>query len=333
MLEVPPTPDHILAILQSYRDAAALNTAIELDLFTRIARGADSAAKLAKELDVPARGVRLLCDYLATAGLLSEDHEQLTLAPDAAAFLDKESIDYLAPDLRALYSPALLHAFEQLTETVRAGAARAASPARPEWFDLARGVHSPKAAPEAFANSLNLPDGPVKILELGAAQGTHPGAFGIALARRYPKAVVVALDSAPGLAKAQKNAEAAQLGTRYQNIAGDPLTADLGLEYDAIVIPGALYHFDDAQITSLFMRLRYALKKTGRLVILDVISDGSGEFNRRYSGFRLNVLATTSRGDAFSITDFEALLANAGFHNVETRPLPEAAATVLTAMP
>ncbi len=85
------SPHRILSTLQAYRDAAALNTAIELDLFTRIAHGADTAATIAGEIGVPVRGIRLLCDYLASAGMLEKEDEQLKLTGDAyARFLDKE---------------------------------------------------------------------------------------------------------------------------------------------------------------------------------------------------------------------------------------------------
>jgi len=53
---------------------------------------------------------------------------------------------------------------------------------------------------------------PLKILEIGA----RDGAFGIALGLRFPNSVVVALDSQDALKTAQRNADAAKLGTRYQ---------------------------------------------------------------------------------------------------------------------
>src|SRR4051794_29509089 len=118
MSRVSPGPDHILATLQGYRDAAALNTAIELDLFTRIAHGTDTPSRIASELNIPVRGVRLLCEYLAGAGLLEKEDEQLKVTPESGAFLDKTSPNYLGEKLRVLYSPALLRGFEQLTEAV-----------------------------------------------------------------------------------------------------------------------------------------------------------------------------------------------------------------------
>lgn len=320
-----PSPDHIFSTIQAYRDAAALHTAIELDVFTRIAHGTDTASKIAGELNVPVRGVRLLCENLAVARLLQKEDEQLKLTPESAAFLDRKSPRYLGAALDVLYSPALRGSYEHLTEAVRAGASQVAPKGLPEWFDLARGVHDASTATDAFAEAAGFGPGPLKLLEIGA------GAFGIGLARHYPEAIVVAADTAETLAAVQPAAEAAGLGTRYQNIPGDPLVAVLGMKYDAAILAGAVYRFDDAQLTSLLMRIHYALKKGGQVLMLEFLSDDSPEFLRRYAGFRLNVLATTSRGDAPTFAEIKSVLEASGFHRVDVRPLPEAAASIVTA--
>src|ERR1039458_3180885 len=105
------SPRRILSTLQAYRDAAVLNTAIELELFTRIAHGTDTVNKIAAEIGVSVRGIRLLCSYLAGAGLLTGDGEGLQLAADAAMFLDKRSPSYLGGAAGTLYSTPLLRGF------------------------------------------------------------------------------------------------------------------------------------------------------------------------------------------------------------------------------
>ena len=109
------SPQRILSTLQAYRDAAVLNTAIELQLFTRIAHGGDTVNRIAAELGVSARKIKLLCDYLAGAGLIINDGEGLQLAPDAAMFLDQRSPSYLGDAACKLYSTPLLRGFERLT--------------------------------------------------------------------------------------------------------------------------------------------------------------------------------------------------------------------------
>ena len=328
------SPQRILSTLQAYRDAAALHTAIELDLFTRIAHSANTVSGLAAELGIPARGLGVLCDYLAGAGLLDKNDDELRLAEDAAMFLDQLSPGFLGGAAGVLYCAPLLCGFERLTAAVRAGAAPDAGgttgAGRPPWFDLARGVTDPTGATQAFAEALVFPEGQkMKILDLGAGDG----AFGIALAQKYPEAIVVALDSPEALEVAQRQAAAANLGTRYQNIPGDPLIAPLGSEYDLVLIAGNLYRFDAAQITSLLMRIHYALKKTGQLAILEFLIEEGAEFRREYAGFRLNMLAATARGDAYCWPDLKGMLESAGFKPAASQSLPAARLTLVTARP
>jgi len=309
-----------------------LHAAIELDLFTRIAHGADTASKLAAEMEVPLNGIRLLCEFLTDAGLLDQADEQLKLTEDAAAFLVRDSPFFLADAGRVLTSVPLLRNFEKLPETVRAGRAvvsgESAIACTPDWFSAARAVTDLEKASQAFADKIEFPGPPaLKILDVGVLDG----AFGIALGRRYPESVIVALDHPAALERAQQNADAAGLGTRYQNIAGDPLLVPLGLEYDAAVVAGSLHRFDSTQINSLFMRLHFALKKTGQFILLEpLLGEGAAPVD---SGFRLNVLAATARGDLYSLADVKKMLEATGFQVAGVEPLPAACATLVKARP
>jgi hypothetical protein len=328
------TPKRILATLQAYRDAAALNTAIELELFTRIAHGCDTASKIAGEIGIPARGVRLLCEYLAAIGLLEKEDEQLKLPADVALFLDRKSTAYLSHAIQTLHTPALLRSYERLTEAVRSGLGVEPGAAKvvslPPWLEVASGITDQTAAAKAFADAVNLANGrPLKILDVGS----QDGAFGIALAERYADSVIVALNSAAALPAAEENADVAKLGTRYQNIPGDPLQAPLGWDYDAVLMARSLYQFDQSQATSLLMRIQHALKKTGHLLILEFLSEEDSEFLREFSGVRLNLLAATPRGDAYSKADLKGMIEASGYHDVETREIRAARATLFIARP
>lgn len=305
-----------------------MNTAIQLELFTRIAHGTDTASKIAAELGVPVRGIRILCEYLASIGLLEKEDEQLRLTTDVALFLDKKSSLYLGKAADILYSPQLMQSYARLTESLRAGKSGPDNAVRPAWFDLARGLSDPAAAVKAFVEVVTFPAGrPLKILNIGAGCGT----FGIALGVRYPDAVIVALDYPESLRKAQEYAETAKLGTRYQNIPGDPLLVPLGLEYDAVIIAGGLHQYDSSQITSLLMRTRYALKKSGQLLILEFLTEDGSRSAGDFAGFRLNMLAATPRGDAYSLAEVKGMLESSGFRSIEAQPLAAACATLVTA--
>ena len=323
------SPQRILFALQAYRDAAVLNTAIELELFTRIAHGADTVNKIAADLGVPLRGIRLLCDYLTGAGLIIDDGERLQLADDAAMFLDKHSPSYLGGAAGTLYSTPLLRGFERLTELVRGRESGSHTTVQPDWFDIARGVTEPAAAVKTFADAVTFPEGPLKILDIGGADG----AYGIAIAAKYPEAVIVAVDRPAALKAAQANAVRAKLKTRYQNVPGDFLAAPFGMDFDAAILAGRFCQLDPPQITLLMKRIRDALKKSGQIVILDFLTEDTPDFAREYAGFGLTLLTATRRGTAYSTAEVQDMLRSSGYGSIESRRLPAAHATLVTARP
>ncbi|MET0151020.1 MAG: methyltransferase type 12, partial [Candidatus Binatia bacterium] len=58
----------LFATLSAYQRSGAFKAAIDLDLFTAIGEGNDSSAALASRCRAAERGIRVLCDTLATMG-------------------------------------------------------------------------------------------------------------------------------------------------------------------------------------------------------------------------------------------------------------------------
>src|SRR5215467_346402 len=90
-----PTPVKIFETIQGYQRAFALKAAIELDLFTAIAKGSHTAAEIAKACNAAERGVRILSDAMVVMGFLAKSGNRYSLTPDTAFFLDRESRAYL----------------------------------------------------------------------------------------------------------------------------------------------------------------------------------------------------------------------------------------------
>ena len=315
------SPDRILKQLVAYRGVAAFNTAIELDLFTRIAHGRDTAAQLAAELGVPIHGVECLCDFLACEGYLFRQGGRFSLPEDVALFLDRTAPGFLASEVENAYSPAILDRFRLLTECVRNGGP--ATPLQePSRFDAAQA--------EALANAIELPPGvPLKILHLEAGNGLS----GVKLATRYPEAVVVAADGSEALRAAQANADKAKLSTRYQNIPGDPLKFVHGQAYDVVLLATQLYHRTPSEIDSLLQKSVDALKSTGKLYLFDFLSEASQEFVSDRTTDRLLILLTAKRGCPYSVEDIKRMLAECRFKDIESRRVPGTLGTLVMATP
>jgi len=83
-----PNPEKIFDTLNAHQNTAALKAGIELDLFTAIGEGADSAAALASHCCASERGIRTLADYLTILGFLTKQDQKYALTIDSATFLN-----------------------------------------------------------------------------------------------------------------------------------------------------------------------------------------------------------------------------------------------------
>src|SRR2546430_306300 len=111
-----PNPGVIFDNLNAYQRSAALKAAIELDVFTEIARGNRSADAIAQAVSASTRGVRILCDYLAISGFLTKDVAQYSLTVDSGMFLDRNSPAYFGSAAHFLLDPRLIAPFLNLAE-------------------------------------------------------------------------------------------------------------------------------------------------------------------------------------------------------------------------
>src|SRR5262245_30280863 len=100
-----PSADIVFDTLFAYQRSAVLKSAIDLDFFTTIDEGAQSAAEVAKRSGASERGARILCDYLTIIGLLRKSNDTYQLTPESAAFLSKRSPAYLGTTARFLLLP------------------------------------------------------------------------------------------------------------------------------------------------------------------------------------------------------------------------------------
>src|SRR5690242_18855171 len=116
-----PTPERIFNTMIAFQETEALKAAIELDIFTAIADGANTAASLASRTGASERGVRILCDYFTTKEFLTKQADQYSLTPDSATFLNRHSPMYLASMIHFLASPWSRKNFGALATAVRKG--------------------------------------------------------------------------------------------------------------------------------------------------------------------------------------------------------------------
>lgn len=330
----PPSPVLFFETLTKYQDTAALKAALELDLFTAIGQMRTTAAELAAKCNANERGIRILADYLTILGFLQKQENHYSLTRDSAAFLVKTSPSYAGTAASFLLSPTIRGAFEELAAAVRKGGTALSeegtmAPEHPVWVDFARGM-APMMIPPArtLADLLPLdPSRPTRILDVASGHG----AYGIAIGKKYPRTEVTAIDWAPVLQVAYENAARAGLADRFNTIAGDAFEVYLGKDYDAVLVPNFLHHFDPPTCVTFLKKIYGALRPGGCVAIVELVPNPDRITPPEVAGFSLVMLASTASGDAYTLAEFTDMLTQAGFRDPRQHPLPPSVTTAIIA--
>ncbi len=325
-----PNPGIIFDTLNAYQRSAALKAAIELDLFTEVARGNRSVDAIAKAVSASPRGVRILCDYLVISGFLTKNCPEYSLTPDAATFLDRNSPAYIGTIATFLLDPHLIAPFLNLTEVVRTGTTTlpgegTVSHDNPIWVSFARQMASLAFTTATEVAELVAGDGEMRVLDIAAGHGL----FGILIASQNPKAQITALDWPNVLAVATENAEKFGVANRHSLLPGDAFEAEFGGPYDLVLVTNFFHHFDAPTCEKLMRKIRASLTPAGRCVTLDFVPNDDRVSPPMAAGFAMMMLGSTAAGDAYTFAEYETMFRNAGYTSSQLHPLNRAPQTVI----
>ncbi len=317
-----PTPELIFDTLNAYQRTTALTAAIDLNLFTAVSEGNDTAASISARISTNERATRILCDYLSMIGFLKKEDGLYKLTPDSALFLDRRSPFYLGTTATFLSGLRHQHFFDNFADVIRKGGTLmgegSVSPENPMWVEFARSMAPMMVLPaHAIAGILAL-EGPVKVLDIAAGHGL----FGLAIAGQNPEAHITALDWPKVLDVARENAESRKLTAQYSTIEGNAFEADFGSGYDAVLLTNFLHHFDPATNEQLLRKVRASLKPGGRAAALEFVPDEGRTSPPIPAAFSMVMLATTQGGDAYTYRELETMFSNAGFKDCQQHSVP-----------
>jgi 2-polyprenyl-3-methyl-5-hydroxy-6-metoxy-1,4-benzoquinol methylase len=320
-----PSPELFFRTLNAFQQTEVIKGAIELDVFTAIAEGNESAAALAEKCNASERGIRILCDYLTVFGFLTKEAGQYRLTQDTAFFLNRHSSTYLGGAIEFLLAPQVSEAHKNIAAVVRKGGAvyseeGSVSHENPLWVHFARGMMPLMALPaQLIAQLIEIDkDRKIKVLDIAASHGL----FGITLAQQSPHVEVVAVDWAPVLEVAKENAQKFGVIDRYHLLRGSAFDVDFGQGYDLVLLTNFLHHFDVDTNERLLKRIYAALNDGARAVTLEFIPNEDRVTPPAAATFSMTMLASTPAGDAYPFSELEKMFANAGFKRSELHPLP-----------
>ena len=329
-----PSPQLFFETINAHQKTSALKAAVDVGLFTAIGDTPSTADEIAARCKCPVRGIRILGDNLTILGFLTKEGAHYSLTPSSAVFLDRKSPAYFGDAVNFLLAPALTEGFADLASTIRRGRLHTTEHGttaadHPAWIEFARAM-GPMMGPCANGAAELVPLDPSRDTRVLDVSASH-GAFGIAFAKKNPRARLVALDWECVLAVTEENALAAGIAGRFSKIVGNAFTVDLGSGYDAVLVPNFLHHFNVTECTNFLARVHGALRPGGYVVIVEFVPDEDRVTPPAAAGFSLVMIGTTPEGDAYTFAEYRRMLVSAGFRDAKLHALPPTAESVVIA--
>lgn len=326
-----PDPGIVWDMMTAHQRSAALRAGVELGLFNALASGPHTAAQLAAHAGVPERGMRILADFLVICRLIAKgDDGRYSHTPTSAVFLDSHSPASMASMLPFVLNDKIITAFRGLTDAIRQNRTILAEPLAgeevKEWVTFARTMQPMMAnAAEFIASQVVAAGEPTKVLDVAASHGL----FGFAVARHAPGCEIVALDFPSVLEVTADHART--VGIPITLLPGSAFTAELGTNYDAILVTNLFHHFSADDNIKLMKRFHAALRPGGRMYTLEFVPNPDRVSPPAPASFAMMMLGNTPAGDAFTMAEYDAMLDAAGFGDRQLMDVPMSAQQLIVA--
>jgi len=322
MTASPVTPEHILQTGLAFWASKTLLSAVEMEVFTELARGPESLESLTGRLGLHPRSSRDFFDTLVALGFLERENGNYRNSPSTDFFLDKRKPAYIGGILE-MANKRLFGHWNRLTVALRTGerqseepgeedlfAALYADPTRLKGFlramtGLSRGANMAIASRFPW-------DGYKTVADCGTAQGDL--VVQVALKNAHLEGIGFDLpEIAPIFEEyAEENGLSSRVRFRPGNFFNDPLPkAD-------VIMMGHILHDWNLEEKKMLIRKAYeALPPGGAYIAYDAIIDDDRRTNAFGLLMSLNMLIETSGGFDYTGADCMGWMKEAGFR--ETR--------------
>ncbi len=326
-MQDPPNPANILQTGMAFWASKTLLSAVELGLFTELARGPQSLESIRVKLRLHPRSVRDFLDALVALGFLKRSDDVYANTVETDLFLDRNKPSYVGGILE-MANHRLYPFWGHLTEGLRTGLPQNeckdggpalfdtlyADPARLKEF-LAAMTGVSHGANMAIAK--NFPWASYhRYVDVGTAQGDL--AAQIALANPHLQGVGFDL---PAVGPIFTDYVAALgVADRLRFSAGDFFKQELPKA--DVVLMGHILHDWDLPTKKMLVKKAYdAVPKGGALIVYEAIIDDDRSQNAFGLMMSLNMLIETPGGFDYTGADCSAWMKEAGFTTTRVEPL------------
>jgi hypothetical protein len=322
------TPDRILQLGLGFWGPKVLLSAVELGVFTELARGPADLAALTSRLGLHPRSARDFLDALVALGMLERREGRYANTPETDHFLDRGKPGYVG-GLLEMTNARLYPFWGHLTEALRTGKPQNESKSDPGASPF-QALYADPARLRAFLQGMTG-------LSLGAAQaiarkfpwrdyrtfadvGGAQGALPVQLCLAHPHLTGVNFDLAVVGPIFTEYAASFGLQDRLRFLAGDFFKDPLP-PADVLVMGHILHDWDLAQKKGLIARACSALPPGGALLVYEALIDDERKENAFGLLMSLNMLIETPGGFDYTGADCCQWLREAGFRQTRVEHL------------
>jgi O-methyltransferase/methyltransferase family protein len=322
-----PNPDMIMRTGLAFWASKTLLSAIEMELFTELGRGAETFEPLSGRLGLHPRSARDFLDTLVALGFLRREGDRYANAPETDLFLDKKKPSYIGGILE-MANTRLYPFWGHLTEALRTGepqneakgggvplfATLYADPARLKQFlgamtGISRGANMTIARAFPWKEHRTFVD-------VGTAQGDL--AAQIALANPHLSGIGFDLpEVAPIFEEYVKGVGVAD---RVRFTSGDFF--EHAFPKADVVLMGHILHDWDLPTKKMLIKKAFeAVPAGGALIVYEAIIDDDRSKNAFGLMMSLNMLIETPGGFDYTGADCAGWMKEAGFSATRVEPL------------
>jgi len=293
-----------------WRWAILLGTAVREGLLAAVADGPRPAERVAEELEMDARAVRVVLSALAELGVLREGPEGYGLPEEhRGPLLDRDHPEYAGG--RVVHRFELIISWGKIPEILRTGRpvedrTKPGFGGTETFIAAMRAGARPGAGDVAAAVLVRLPEGGT-ILDIGGGPGTNAEAFAAGGAR------VTVFDRPEVIELMQETLAASGIETA----SGDMNEGLPNGPFDAVYFGNTSHMYGPEENRALFARMRRSLAPGGFLIVREFVR-GLGE---DAALFAANMLVLTPRGGTYTAEEYERWLLEAGYGAVEYEPV------------
>lgn len=316
------TMTRIFEIGLRFWEAKVLLTALELGVFTELAKGPLDLQTLTMRLDIHPRSAQDFFDALVSLQLLDRQDGKYTNVPDTDFFLDKNKPTYAAGFLE-MANMRLYPFWGSLTEGLRTGQPQSESRGSDTtFFDT---VYKNPAALRAFLQGMtgNSKGGIVQallekfpwhayktFLDVGTSEGGYP----VEIARAHSHLTGIGFDLPPVQPMFEEYVRGFGLQDRLRFVGGDFFKDEL--PEASVIIMAHILHDWNLEEKQLLLRKAYAALPTGgALIVCDLIIDDDRRKNTLGLLMSLNMLIETPGGFDYTGADGLSWMKAAGFRH------------------